>query len=174
MTLHRPSRGRGQGWSWWRVAPLDSVLACAIVLVCLALCMQRIPPLLSKLRMVEVITSLPTQTLPLVEALAITGGLDTLGPTDPQPLARFRFGRQDGQAVAIGFQPDGQGEVRLGMRLAVQEPGLAWHTLPLCGLRQPPAGWRSEAQALASGLTDEQLPYACSAREGQQPVATWP
>jgi len=143
---------------------LDGTIAWAIVLVCLALCVQRIPPFLGKLMLVEAISNLPSQTLPLVEALALTGGLDTLAPADPQLLARFRYGRQEGQAVAVGVQRDGHTELRLGMRLAVQEPGLAWHTLPLCGMRQPPLGWRSQAAALASGMTDEQLPFACSNR----------
>jgi hypothetical protein len=102
--------------------------------------------------------------VPLAEALALTGSLDTLEPADPQPVALFRYGRQDGQAVAISAPRDGQAELRLGMRLAVQEPGLAWHTLPLCGLRQPPAGWRSQASALAIGVPDQQLPYVCSTR----------
>jgi len=161
---HGRARRRALAWSWWRIAPLDCAIAWAIVLVCLVLCVQRIPPFLSKLMLVEAITHLPSQTWPLVEALALTGGLDTLGPAEPQLLVRFRYGRQEGQAVAVGTPRDGQTELRLGMRLAVQEPGLAWHTLPLCGLRQPPVGWRSPAAALASGMTDRQLPFACSTR----------
>lgn len=164
VTRQGRSRRRAPAWSWWRIAPLDGAIAWAIVLVCLALCMQRIQPFLSKLMLVEALSNLPSQTLPLAEALALTGGLDTLGPSEPQQLARFRYGRQAGQAVGIGLQRDGHTELRLGMRLAVQEPGLAWHTLPLCGLRQPQPGWRTQAPALASGLTDEELPFACSGR----------
>jgi hypothetical protein len=79
-------------------------------------------------------------------------------------LARFRYGRQEGQAVAVGIARNSDAEMRLGMRLAVQEQGLAWHTLLLCGLRPTPVGWRSAAAPLASGLTDQQLPFNCSTR----------
>jgi hypothetical protein len=161
---HGRAQRRALAWSWWRIAPLDGAIAWAIVLVCLALCLQRVPPFLSKLTLVEAITNLPSQTWPLVEALALSGGLDTLAAAEPQPLARFRYGLQEGQAVAVVTPRTGQAELRLGMRLAVQVPGLAWHTLPLCGLREPPAGWRSQAAALASGMTEDQLPFACSNR----------
>lgn len=164
MIRHGRTQRRALAWSWWRIAPLDAAIAWSIVLVCLALCLQRVPPFLTKLMLMEAMTHLPSQTRPLVEALALTGGLDTLAPAEPQPLARFRYGLQEGQAVAALSRREGEPEVRLGMRLAVQEPGLAWHTLPLCGLREPPAGWRSQAVALASGLTDQELPFACSNR----------
>lgn len=139
-------------------------MACAIVLVCLGLCVQQVPPLLNKLRLTEALMNLPAQTWPQVEALALTGGLATLAPVEPKPVGNFRYGNQDAQAVAVGLQRDGQTELRLGMRLALQEQGLAWHALPVCGLRQAPAGWRSLAEPLASGIPIEQLLFICSNR----------
>jgi hypothetical protein len=49
-------------------------MVCAIVLVCLGLCVQQVPPLLNKLRLNEALMNLPAQTWPQLEALALTGG----------------------------------------------------------------------------------------------------
>jgi hypothetical protein len=164
MKPRGPAARAAQPWSWERVAPLDTALACAVVLACLALCIQSVPPLLGKLKLIETVFNLPAQNWPQAEALALTGRLDTLDPTEPQLLAGWRYGRQDGQAVATGSLRDGEAELSLGMRLAVAEQGLGWHSLPLCGLRPAPAGWRAHAQPLAQGIPDQQLPYVCSNR----------
>lgn len=161
---HGPATRAAQPWSWERVVPLDTALACAIVLVCLALCVQSIPPLLGKLKLIEAVSNLPSHNGSQAEALALTGRLDTLGPTEPQLVAGWRYGRQEGQAVATGTSRDGETELSLGMRLAVVEQGLGWHSLPLCGLRETPAGWNAHAQPLARGIPDQQLPYVCSNR----------
>ncbi len=149
--------------------PLDTALACAIVLVCVTLCVQSIPTLLGKLKLIEAVFNLPAQNWPQAEALALTGRLDTLGPTEPQLLGRFSYGSQEGQALALGIQRDGETELRLGMRLAVAEQGLGWHSLPLCGLREAPAGWNAHAKPLARGIPDQQLPYGCSNRGSLHP-----
>ena len=161
-------RGRAGGGptsgSWECVAPLDIACAGAIVVVCVVLCVQRIPTLLGKLKLIETVFHLPSQNGSQVEALALTGRLDTLDPTEPQLRGRLSYGWQEGQAVATGTQRDGVTELRLGLRLAVAEPGLGWHTLPLCGLREAPTGWHTNAQPLASGMPSQQLPYVCRPR----------
>jgi hypothetical protein len=164
MTRRYSAASTAQPLSWERIAPLDSALACAIVLVCVVLCVQSIPPLSGKLRLVEAVINLPSQNWPQAEALALTGRLDTLGPTEPQLLGGLSYGRQEAQAVAIGTQRDGETELSLGMRLAVAEQGLGWHSLPLCGVRPTPAGWSAHAKPLARGIPDQQLPYLCSNR----------
>jgi hypothetical protein len=164
MKLRYPAARTAQPWTWERIAPLDAALACAIVVVCVVLCVQSIPTLLGKLKLIEAVFSLSSQNLPQAEQLALTGRLDTLDPTEPQHLGGLSYGRQEGQAVAIGIQRDGQTELSLGMRLAVAEQGLGWHSLSLCGLRQTPAGWSAHAKPLARGIQDQQLPYVCSNR----------
>lgn len=164
MKPRRQASSAALPWSWQHLAPLDAALACAIVLVCAALCIERIPALLGKLKLVETVFHLPSQNWPQAEALALTGRLDTLDPTEPQLLGSLSYGRQQGQAVATGVQRDGKTELILGMRLAVAEQGLGWHSLPLCGLSQTPAGWKADAKPLARGIPDQQLPYVCSNR----------
>jgi hypothetical protein len=165
MPLRRPSPAlRATPWSWWRIGPLDSALAGAIVLVCLGWGIPHVPLLLGKLVLLEPLAHLRTHTAQAAESLALTGRLDALPPVEPQASGRFRYGRDQGQMVAFGVKRDGQTAFALGMRLAVLEPGPAWHALPLCGQRPAPAGWRSPARPLATGLADTELPWVCSVR----------
>ena len=154
--------------SWECVAPLDIAWAAAIVAVCMVLCVQRIPTLLGKLQLMETLLHLPSQNGSQVEALALTGRLDTLDPTEAQLQGRLSYGWQAGQAVATGMNRDGVTEVRLGFRLAVAEAGLSWHSLPLCGLRELPPGWHTPARPMASGMPSQQLPHVC--RPSRAPV----
>jgi hypothetical protein len=159
--MHRAASCVGAPWSWWRIGPVDSAWAWAIVLVCLGLCMHRVAPWLDKLALQEPLANLRTHTWPQVEALALTGRLDSLPAGPAQQPGRFRYMFDQGQAVAGGVKRDGQTAFQLGMRVAVQDGALAWHVLPVCGLRQDPAGWRSPAQPLAVGLQAAELPWTC-------------
>ncbi len=153
-------------FSWVRIAPLEMAWSGAIVVVCMVLCVQRVPALLSKVQLMETVFQLPSQNGTQLEALALTGRLDTLAPMEPQLRGRLSYGWQEGQAVAMGTQRDGLIELSLGMRLAVTEQSLGWHSLPLCGLRETPPGWNTHAKPLARGVPSQQLPFVCRPRWG--------
>ena len=127
-----------------RVAGLDVVLSATIVSLLIAACLQYVPALAVKARLVTVFVGLTVERRDSLEVFATTGELST--PTDAKPifsqtdsqtpyefvragaglLARGQVGK-DAQPFAISFVP------------AVSDDGAA-HVRWLCGLRRAPAG----------------------------------
>lgn len=144
-----------------RVASLDVVLSAAIVGLLIAACLEYVPALAVKARLVTVFIGLTTERRDSVETFATTGELPVMADarpifsqTDSQTpyelvpagaglLARGQVGK-DAQPFAISFVP------------AVSDDGGA-HLRWLCGLRRAPAGWTA-----ASAPRVLELPHGAS------------
>lgn len=148
--------------TWWRLLPLDMSLACAVIAVSSVMVLGHVPRLLDKLHLVEVLIQAPTMALQAMERIALTGSTQSPGAAKaPLASGRFMYGLDGTQLIASGKLRPEQAGFRLSLRPAIDEAGLGWHVLWLCGLRQVPAGWQTTAPALAENLPAETLPHMC-------------
>ena len=156
-----------------RSLPMDLTLSACIVFVASAVCVSQVPVILAKARLAEPLIGLATVRLDDVEAYALQGRLmPPSGHTEAaadNTRTRFVYER-DGSSLSVGGGVDPRrSPFRLGLRPALDDAGVGWTVLWLCGQREPPAGWSAVSPPLVQGLTPDQLPSVCAQRAVQHP-----
>jgi len=157
--------------SWYHVLPLDSTLSIGIMAIVTVLIVGDIHVSASKARMTEVFYQLSTSRAAAMERIAVEGMLTApsnhLSPVQTGASSKFSYQMDGTSLFAEGRLRANEQPFRLALHPAVEEAGVGWAVLWLCGNRKPPPGWSTSAAQMTANLTPEQLPSIC--KETQAP-----
>ncbi len=163
-------------WNWWRLLPLDTCLAAAVMAAAVAWCAAQVPALLDKVRLHEALALQTSARTDAAEAYAVTGSLEAALPAqgDTEPRGRFGQDRRGGHSVAsggVGRDAAPAPAFELAFTPAVDTRALGWSMAWLCGHRAPPPGWTAPLPPVrVKHLSEAQLPLPC--RDAPPPFPT--
>jgi hypothetical protein len=155
-----------------RSLPMDLTLSACIVFAASAVCVSQVPAILAKARLTEPLIGLGTARLDAVEAYALQGRLipssERTEAAADNARTQFVYERDGSSLLVSGGVDPRRSPFRLGLRPALDDAGIGWTVLWLCGQREPPAGWSAVSPPLVQGLAPEQLPSVCARRAAQR------